>query len=88
MKLVDYIALLVSARQQLQLMHWQTRSYANHKALGHAVDDLTGQIDKYVEVACGAAGVHPEDLPLAGAISTACSKLSSAKTTNHGPGSH
>jgi len=62
-------------------MHWQTRSYANHKALGEAVDGLTGQIDKYVEVACGAAGVHPEDLALARAISDACSKLSSPKST-------
>ena len=76
MRLADYIATLVAARQQLQLLHWQTRLYASHKALGHAVDALTENIDKYVEVACGAEGIHPGDLPLAPALAQRCGTIS------------
>lgn len=82
MKLVDYIAYLVAAKQQLQIMHWQTRSFANHKALGKAVDDLAENIDKYVEVACGSAGIHPAELALSRAIGESCSKLSPAPSAN------
>lgn len=78
MDLATYIGDLVAARQQLQLLHWQTREYDNHKALGEAVDALTDHIDEYVEVACGAADMHPADLALAPAIAEACGKVASA----------
>lgn len=71
MKLADYIAALVAARQQLQILHWQTRVHTHHVALGDAVDGLAGKIDQFVEVACGAAGVHPGSLDLASAIARA-----------------
>ena len=43
-------------RNQVKLYHWQTRSYARHKATDEAVDRLDEHIDKYVEVYAGKYG--------------------------------
>ena len=43
-------------RNQVKLYHWQTRSYARHKATDEAVDRLDEHIDKYVEVYMGKYG--------------------------------
>ncbi len=41
---------LVQFQQQLRVFHWQTESYAQHKALGKAYEALDGLIDSFVEV--------------------------------------
>jgi hypothetical protein len=41
---------LLKIQNQLRILHWQTSSYAAHKALGNAYEDLDGLIDNLVEV--------------------------------------
>ena len=49
----EFAALLMTSQRQMKLYHWQTLSHAQHKALGHAVDDIDGLIDKWVELSIG-----------------------------------
>ena len=41
---------LVQFQQQLRVFHWQTESYAQHKALGKAYEALDGLIDSFVDL--------------------------------------
>jgi hypothetical protein len=41
---------------QVKYFHWQTKSLAQHEALGDAFDDLEDLIDEFVEVAMGKYG--------------------------------
>lgn len=43
-------------REQLKLYHWQTHSYARHKATDELLDSLDKLIDEYVEVYMGKYG--------------------------------
>jgi hypothetical protein len=43
-------------REQIKLYHWQTKSYARHKATDSVIDALDESIDKYVEVYMGKYG--------------------------------
>ena len=43
-------------REQIKLYHWQTKSYARHKATDSVIDSLDEHIDKYVEVYMGKYG--------------------------------
>ena len=36
---------LLSFLDQLKIYHWQTRSYAEHKALGKAYDEISELMD-------------------------------------------
>ena len=47
---------LVQFQQQLRIFHWQTESYAQHKALGKAYEALDGLIDNFVETFMGKYG--------------------------------
>lgn len=47
---------LLKIQNQLRILHWQTTSYAAHKALGNAYGDLDGLIDTLVEVHQGKNG--------------------------------
>lgn len=47
---------LVQFQQQLRIFHWQTESYAQHKALGKAYESLDGLIDSFVETFMGKYG--------------------------------
>ena len=49
MKLTPFLTIL----NQLRVYHWQTSSYAEHKALGAAYDALDELFDKFVEVYIG-----------------------------------
>ena len=51
-----YINDLLKIQQQLRIFHWQTKSYARHKAYGEAYDDLSDLIDSFVEVHMGKYG--------------------------------
>ena len=47
---------LVRLQNQLRVLHWQTDSYAQHKAFGKAYEGLDGLIDSLVEVHQGKYG--------------------------------
>ena len=47
---------LLSFLDQLKIYHWQTRSYAEHKALGKAYDAISGLTDTLVETYLGKYG--------------------------------
>ena len=52
-------AQLVQVETQLRFFHWQTKSYARHKAYGKTYDAITGKIDTFVEVLMGKYGRVP-----------------------------
>jgi DNA-binding ferritin-like protein len=43
-------------QNQLRIFHWQTSSYAQHKAFGKAYENLDSFIDEFVEVFMGKYG--------------------------------
>jgi hypothetical protein len=47
---------------QFKIFHWQTTSYAEHKALGKAYENLDELFDSFVEVYYGKYG-RPTDAP-------------------------
>jgi len=47
------IAPFLTILNQLQIFHWQTISYAEHKALGKAYENLQGLFDKFIETYYG-----------------------------------
>jgi hypothetical protein len=52
MKLTTFLAFL----SQIKIFHWQTRSYAQHIALGNAYENLDKLFDRFVEVYYGKYG--------------------------------
>jgi DNA-binding ferritin-like protein len=55
---------LLKLQNQLRILHWQTESYAEHKAFGKAYDDLDELIDELVEVYQGKRGRIKYDSPV------------------------
>ena len=51
-----HITTFLALQTQLKVLHWQTKSYAEHKALGKAYDALDGLIDSFVEIHAGKYG--------------------------------
>jgi Family of unknown function (DUF5856) len=47
---------LIQFQQQARMLHWQTKSYARHKAYGEYYDGLSDLIDSFVEVHMGKYG--------------------------------
>lgn len=52
----EVVAGLQELFNQVKYFHWQTKSYAQHQALGGAFEDLEDLIDDFVEVAMGKYG--------------------------------
>lgn len=50
---------LVEMQNQLKFFHWQTTSYARHKAYGKTYDTFTELMDTFVEVLMGKYGRVP-----------------------------
>ena len=46
----------LSIQSQLKVLHWQTKSYAEHKAFGKLYDALDGLFDTFIEVYMGKYG--------------------------------
>ena len=46
----------LSMRAQVKLFHWQTTSYARHKATDELIKSLDDTTDKYVEIYMGTYG--------------------------------
>jgi len=55
---------LIKIQNQLRILHWQTLSYAAHKALGNAYEDLDELIDSLVEVHQGKYGRLTFETPI------------------------
>ncbi len=47
---------LLTLHNQLKIHHWQTKSYAEHQALGGAYDEFSDLIDEFIEVFMGKYG--------------------------------
>ena len=52
----QHIHFFFTLRDQLKLYHWQTSSYARHKAVDHQLKELEEHIDLFVEVWAGRYG--------------------------------
>lgn len=50
------IAQLIYLQLQMRIYHWQTKSYARHKAFGKFYDALGDLLDKFVETYQGVYG--------------------------------
>lgn len=55
----EIIVNLLAMENQMRIFHWQTMSYAEHKAFGKTYDNLTELIDNFVEV-CMAKHGRPD----------------------------
>lgn len=53
---MNIITPLIQFQQQLRIFHWQTQSYAQHKAFGEAYESFDDLIDTFVETFMGAFG--------------------------------
>ena len=51
---MNYITKLLTLQNQLRVFHWQSESYAEHKALGKAYEQLDELIDTFIEEFQGA----------------------------------
>jgi hypothetical protein len=53
---MNLISPFLKIQNQLRIFHWQTESYAQHKAFGKTYESLDGLIDEFVEVYMGKYG--------------------------------
>ncbi len=53
----ELVARIFKTRNQAHLMHWKTKSYAEHQALGSFYDDIIDALDKLVEACQGSKGI-------------------------------
>lgn len=51
------ITTLLTLQAQLRVLHWQTKSYAEHQALGGLYETMDDLIDTFVETFSGRYGV-------------------------------
>lgn len=47
---------LIQFQEQARMLHWQTKSYARHKAYGMFYDELSNLIDSFIETHMGKYG--------------------------------
>lgn len=52
----EFILTLLHAASNTHILHWQTKSYAEHRALGEFYEALPDLIDELVEATQGATG--------------------------------
>ena len=53
-----FITKLLNLQNQIRIFHWQTKSYAEHKAFGKLYEGLDPIIDSFVEVYFGKNGTR------------------------------
>ena len=56
MEITTIIFKLIEMEQQLRVFHWQTKSFARHKAFGDTYAALGDLIDSFVEAHMGKSG--------------------------------
>lgn len=47
---------LIKIQEQLRIFHWQSSTYAQHKAFGRAYEELGDLVDSFIEVYMGKYG--------------------------------
>lgn len=52
----EIVSVFFNMRSQVKLYHWQTRSFAEHKATDNLITSLDTNIDKFIEVYMGRYG--------------------------------
>ena len=60
----EIIQALVTFRQQTQIYHWQTKSYARHKASDELLGKITDFTDKFMEIYFGKYGKVVISVPI------------------------
>jgi DNA-binding ferritin-like protein len=53
---MNIIGPMIQFVQQMRIFHWQTDSYAQHKAFGKAYDEIDELVDTFVETFMGKFG--------------------------------
>ena len=53
----DLIERIFHARNAAHIAHWKTKSYAEHKALGHYYEDVIEKLDDLIEAYQGTFGI-------------------------------
>jgi DNA-binding ferritin-like protein len=56
MNINSNINFFLGLQSQIKIMHWQTKGYSRHKALGETFDELIDLVDQFVEEAMGKYG--------------------------------
>ena len=56
---MNIITQLLTVQAQIRVYHWQTKSYAEHKALGKLYETLDGLTDQFIETMSGSKGGVP-----------------------------
>lgn len=51
------LSVVFTVLNQLRIDHWQTKSFAEHKALGSAYEAFDDLFDRFVEVSYGKGGI-------------------------------
>ena len=54
--IAEIISQIIQTRDRLQLFHWKTKSFAKHKASDELIQNLTANMDRFVETYLGS---HP-----------------------------
>jgi len=57
MKAADFLGMLFLARDVTHSVHWNTRSYAKHKALGNFYEEIVDLADTFAETYQGRHGL-------------------------------
>lgn len=52
----ELIIKFLTLQQQFRILHWQTKSYAQHNAYGNIYGSLDGHIDEFIETYMGKYG--------------------------------
>ena len=50
------VLFFIKLKEQIRIIHWQTKIYSKHQALGLTYDELNELIDSYVEICIGKHG--------------------------------
>jgi hypothetical protein len=53
---VKVVTPLIQFQEQLRVFHWQTESYAQHRAFGKAYENIGDLVDQFIEVLMGKHG--------------------------------
>lgn len=53
---MELLQFFIQLQQQFRILHWETKSYARHKAYGEIYDSLDDLIDTFVETHMGKYG--------------------------------
>ena len=54
--MISIVSPLLRIQNQIRICHWQTTSYAEHKAFGKAYEHVDGLIDSFIEAFFGKYG--------------------------------